>query len=116
MPRVMLKYMAMVCVHQLNIFPVKGGVSPYYSPHMIMKRQNFDFEKHCQVPFGAYVQAHQENHPTNTNAPRTIDAIYLRPLHNMQGGHEVMNLATGRAITMSKVTEQPTTQFAINAV
>ena len=27
-----------------------------------------------------------------------------------------MNLATGRAITMSKVTEQPATQFAINAV
>ena len=37
MPRVMLKYMAMVFVHKLNIFPVKGGVSPYYSPHMIMK-------------------------------------------------------------------------------
>ena len=95
-PRVMLRYIAMVSTQQLNLFPAKGGISEYYSPHMIMAKKNVDYNKHCQHTFGTFVQANQENNPTNTQAPRTIDAIYLRPLNNVQGGHEVMNLATGK--------------------
>ncbi len=75
----MLRYLAMVATHPLNMFPAKGGISPYYSPRVLLGGQDIDFNKHCQVPFGAYVQANQENDPKNTNAPRTIDAIYLRP-------------------------------------
>ncbi len=61
----------------LNLFLVKGGVSKHYSPKMIMSQQNLDYDKDCQVPFGAHVQANQDNNPTNTNLARTIDAIYL---------------------------------------
>ena len=67
----------MVVVGQLNMFPAKGGVSEYYSPHMILSRKNVDYNKHCAYTFGSYVQASQENNLTNTQAPRTIDAIYL---------------------------------------
>ena len=44
----------------LNVFLVKGGVSSYHSPNMIMimKGQGFDYKEHCQIPFGAYVQVH----------------------------------------------------------
>jgi hypothetical protein len=31
-PRIMIHYLAMVQTSQLNLFPVKGGVSAYYSP------------------------------------------------------------------------------------
>ena len=31
-PKTMLKYLAMVQTSQLNLFPVKGGVSKYFSP------------------------------------------------------------------------------------
>jgi hypothetical protein len=106
----------MVSTHQLNLFPAKGGVSAYLSPHMIMTGRNLDFAKHCQVPFGAYVQANQENDPTNTQAPRTIDAIYLRPMTNKQGGHELMNLRTGLVITRNKVWERPLTDLVIRAI
>jgi hypothetical protein len=58
----------------------------------------------------------QSNNPTNTNALRTIDAIYLRPMNNKQGGHEVMNLATGQVITRNRVWERPVTDLAIKAV
>jgi hypothetical protein len=91
-PCIMLKFLSMVCTHQLNLFLAKGGVSAYLSPHVIMTGRNLDFTKHCQVPFGAHVQANQKNDPTNTQAPRTIDAIYLRPITNKQGGHELINL------------------------
>jgi hypothetical protein len=59
----------MVSTHQLNLFPAKGGVSAYLSPYTIMTGRNLNYDKHCQVPFGAYVQANQENDPTNTQAP-----------------------------------------------
>ena len=53
----------MVCTHQLNLFLAKGGISPYLSPHVLVGGRNIDYEKHCQIPFGAYVQANQENNP-----------------------------------------------------
>ena len=115
-PKVMVRYLAMICTDQLNWFPVKGGISSYYSPKVIMSHQALDYNKHCQVPFGTYVQADQIPDPKNTPAARTIDAIYLRPLLNKQGGHEVMNLATGRVVTCVKVWEKPATEFVIKAV
>ena len=39
-----------------------------------------DSNKHCQCAFGTYVKAYQEDDPTNTQAARTIDAIYLQPM------------------------------------
>jgi hypothetical protein len=116
MPKVMLRYLAMVCAQQLNFFPAKGGVSPYYSPHVLLGGRDLDYNKHCQVPFGAYVQAVQENNPKNTNAPRTIEAIYLRPSNNIQGGHELMDLNSGRVITRPRVWELPVTSLVIKAV
>ena len=52
--------------------------------------------KNCQVPYGSYVQAEHDPKHRNTNKPRTVDGIYLRPLNNQQGGHEVMHLYTGK--------------------
>jgi hypothetical protein len=46
-PCIMLKYLLMVSSHQLNLFPAKGRVSGYLSPHVIMTgSRNLDFEKH----------------------------------------------------------------------
>ena len=56
-----------------------------FQPHTIMKHQSLDWNKHCRYEFGTYVQANQDNLPTNTNAPRTVDAIYLRPCWDRQG-------------------------------
>ena len=114
--RTTLHHLGMVSIQQLNLFPAKGGISEYLSPHVIMAKTNIDYNKHCQCTFGTYVQANQENNPTNTQAPRTIDAIYLRPLKNVQGSHELMNLATGSVITRNKVWERPATEMVIKAV
>ena len=108
--------LAMIETSKLNYFPVKGGVSKYYSPRMILEEKFLDFDKHFQVPFGTYVQAINEPAPTNSQGPHTIDAIYLRPLSNIQGGHEVMDLHTGKVITRRKVTEIPITKLVIKAV
>ena len=68
-PWLMTRMMVLNAVMQLNLVPAKGGVSKYFSPHTIMKHQSLDWNKHCRYKFGTYVQANQDNMPTNTNAP-----------------------------------------------
>jgi hypothetical protein len=77
-PRIMIRYLAMVQTSQLNLFPVKGGVSAYCSPRMILNQSNLDYSKHCIVPFGgAFVQANHETTKTSSNVTRSLDASYL---------------------------------------
>ena len=116
LPRIMIRYLAMTQATQLNLFPVKGGVSAHYSPRMILNQTNLDYVKHCSVPFGAYVQANHETNRRNSNATRTLDAIYLRPAQNQQGGHELMDLNSGQLITRNKIHEIPVTDVVIKAV
>jgi hypothetical protein len=115
-PKIMIKVLAMECTKRLNYFPPKGGVSPYYSPRMILHQENLDYAKHCRVPFGTYIQAHQEPSPTNTQHPRTLDCLYMRYLSNKQGGHELLDLRTGRLITRRAITPVPMTQSVIELV
>ena len=115
-PRVMIRYLAMTQTQQLNLFPVKGGISPYYSPATLLGLPTLDYTKHCQVPYGAFVQANHETNQTSSNITRTLDAIYLRPATNMQGGHELMDLNSGHVITRARVTQIPVTDVIIRAV
>jgi hypothetical protein len=52
----------------------------------------------------------------NSNAARTLDAIYLRPALNMQGGHELYDRNSGRVITLARVTQIPVTDVVIKAI
>ena len=98
----------------MNLFPAKHGVSSHYSPHMIVTGRNFDYEKQCVCEFGTYVQGTAAT--TNTNLSRTVDAIYLRPANSIQGGHELMNLSTGKLITCAKVKPVAMTDLVLQAV
>jgi hypothetical protein len=71
-PRIMINYLAMTQANKLNLFPVKGGVSKYYSPPMILNQTNLDYTKHCVVPFGAYVQANHQSTKTSLNIREAI--------------------------------------------
>ena len=67
-----------------NSFPPVGGVSDTLSPQAIVTGLEVDYEKHCQLEFGTYVQTHEESN--NTMTSRTTGAIALRPTGNKQGG------------------------------
>ena len=83
---------------------------------MILNQTNLDYTKHCVVPFGAYVQANHESTKTSLNVTRTLDAIYLRPAQNQQGGHELMDLNSGQLDSRNIVHEIPVTDVVIKAV
>ena len=46
-------------------------------------------------------------------AMHPIHAIYLRPVQNMQGGHELTDLTSGLVITQANVTEIPVTNLVL---
>ena len=89
------------------MFPEKNGVSKYSSPLMIIFQENVDYENHLKMLFGTYVLANNEPKPTNTNAPRCLDCIYLRDKYITQGGHELLHLNPNPVITCNSIT--PTT-------
>ena len=100
----------------INAFPPKGGVSSSLSPRNIMTGIQFDYNKHCQLQFGDYVQAHQEPSPTNTQASRTVGATCLGPTGNIQGSYKFMNLRTGKRVTRRRWTKLPMPQEVIDRV
>jgi hypothetical protein len=101
----------------INAFPSKGGVSYEISPRNIMPGIQLDYNKHCQLPFGSYIQAHQEPSPTSTQAARTVGAmICLGPTGNIQGSYKFLNLRTARIITCRCWTPLPMPQKVIDPV
>ena len=114
--RVMTKILVMESAKKLNFFPAKHGISPYYSPRMILHAKTLDFKKHCRYAFGSYVQGHDEPGITNTNLARTSDCIYLRYNDAHQGGHELLHLPTNRMITRRHITETPITPAVISQI
>jgi hypothetical protein len=82
----------------LNAFPPASGISQTYSPRTIMTGTTLDYKKHCRLSFGAYVETHEENKPSNTLKERTQAAICLGPTANFQGSYKFLCLRTGRHI------------------
>ena len=72
-----------------------------------MTRIKLDYSKHCRLPFGSYVQVHDEPSPTNSPIARTVGAITLGPTGNLQGGYKFLNLWTGKNITRCNWTHLP---------
>ena len=60
----MVRYLAVVCAKHLNVFPAKNGVSKYYSPHMIISRETYDYKKHCVCEFGTFEREVLTGFPT----------------------------------------------------
>jgi hypothetical protein len=101
-------------VFWLNSFPARDGVSDTLSPCAIVTGSHIDFNKHCKLEFGAYVQAHEEH--DNTMATRTTGAIALRPTGNAQGGYFLYSLSTGRVLNRNNWTALPMPQDVIARV
>jgi hypothetical protein len=116
-PLTMLIQLIYSSILWIYAFPPKSGVSTNLSPRNIMTGIQFDYyQKHCQLQFGSYVQAHQEPSPTNTQEAQTVGAICLGPTGNIQGSYKFLNLRTGKRITRRSWTLLPMPQEVIDCV
>jgi hypothetical protein len=75
LPSVMVKILAMESTKKLNFLPPTNGMSPYYSPRMIIHQENIEHAKYCAISLGTYVQEHTEPMRTKTQHPRYIASI-----------------------------------------
>ena len=78
-----------------NMFTLKGGVSQTQSPSELILNRKLNFNAHCKVEFGEYVQTHEEH--DNSMQTRTVGAIATQP-SNDDGAYYFINLTTGRRI------------------
>ena len=88
-----------------NSFPAEDGISPTLSPRAIVIGTLIDYNKHCKLEFGTYVQVHEEH--DNSMATRTTGAIALRPTGNEQGGYYFYSLTSGRVLNRNHWTALP---------
>jgi hypothetical protein len=95
MPNRMIVELIKFVVLWRNAFPPSSGISKTYSPRTIMTGTTLNYNKHCKLPFGTYVETHEMNTPTNTMKERTRVAICLGPTANFQGSYKFLCLRTG---------------------
>ena len=101
----MIEFLDFEVVRKFDNFLVKEVLSPFYSPQTIAVQQILDYNKHCTIPFGAFVQANNENNTTDSNVLCTINGVYLGSLDKIQGVHEIFYLCSLRVITRRKIIE-----------
>jgi hypothetical protein len=116
MPNRMIVELINSVILGINAFPPSSGVSYTNSPQTITTGTTLDYAKHCKLPFGAYVETHDMNTPTNNMKERTHAAICLGPTANFQGSYNFMCLRTGRRITRKQFRELPMPATVIEAV
>ena len=89
----------------LNCFPHKDGIHATLSPCTIVTGSNINYNKHCKIQFGTYVQVHEQHN--NSMATRTSGAVALRPTGNAQGSHYLLSLHSGKHIVCNNWTILP---------
>jgi hypothetical protein len=61
------------------------GISQTMSPRSITTGLDVDYNKHCRIEYGQYVQTHEKH--DNSMVTRAVGALALRPTGNQQGGY-----------------------------
>jgi len=95
-PKKMKVAMIHYAVFWLNLIPKSD--QDYSPKDLILGEQKIDYKILCQLPFGAYVQVHDDKDVTNNIDSRTTGAINLEPIGNVQGTHKFLSLKTGEIL------------------
>lgn len=91
-------------VFWLNNIPKEDQIQ---SPReIVMGEQVLDYKTVCKLPFGSYVQVHEDQQITNTMEPITTGAITLGPSY-LNGGYKFFSSMTGEIIIRRKLSELP---------
>jgi hypothetical protein len=115
LPAQMLVHAVLFVTKQLNLFPVRGGLSSKLSPKQIMSGKVVHY-KFCAMGFGQYCQIHEEDQPRNGMVARMQGAILLGPSGSAQGGHKFFALTTDKVVIPWAWTELPTSAAIIEQV
>ena len=112
----MIRHLAIIATTKFNLFPVKGGILAYSSTYMILNQRNWDYRKYFPVCICFVCSVNSVKQATNKNLSHTVVTIYLPTTNNLKRGHERMDIATGRLITLPNFYPCIMTKSVIKAV
>jgi hypothetical protein len=115
-PRCMKIEFVYFIVLWLKAFPVRTGISDWFSPPEILVRWQLDYKKHCRVLPGTYCEIHNKPDPSNSMVACTHKGIALGPTGNLQGSMKFNCLNTGRVLKRRSFTAMPMPQRIIKQV
>jgi hypothetical protein len=69
---VLVVHLVRYCVGMINLCPKSTSTTTTMSPKEMFTGRKVDVKRECRLPFGAYVQVHEDNMITNTMAPRSL--------------------------------------------
>jgi hypothetical protein len=95
-PMRMLIELVYHCTFWLKSFPNYAGIPESLSPRTVITGCHFDYNKHCKLEFGEYVQAHEEH--DNSVLANNVGAIAFRLIGNTQGTYIFYILNTGKKL------------------
>ena len=113
LPPVFIIDMVYSSIFWRNMFALKGGVSKAQSPSEIVLNHKLNYNTHCKVEFGEYVQTHEEHN--NDMKSCTLGAIATRP-SNEAGLYYFISLQTGRRINRRSWTSLPMPEAVVSQV
>ena len=76
-PKIILLYIVQEAANKLNYFPVKNGISPHYSPRMIVSKKTLNYATHRMHDTGEFVMAHNDKLIKNNLNPRALECICI---------------------------------------
>ena len=80
-----------------------------------MHEYKLDYNRHCQIPLGTYVNTFNNRKKTNNQSPRKMGIIYLTVNLNKLKGNVVMDLKSELPINRRKVTEITVRHLVVKA-
>jgi hypothetical protein len=105
LPKKMKIAMIHYIVFWLNLIPKSD--QDYLPKDLIFGEEKIDHKTLCQLPFGAYVQLHNDKEITKNMESRTTGAMILGPTGNVQGTHNFFSLKTGEILVRQNWIELP---------
>lgn len=98
LPNVLVIHLVYYCVAMINSFPRSSSIAPGVPPKETLTGRKMDFKRDCSLKFGSYVQVYEEDLVTNTLKERTLGAISLGPVGNIQGSYNFLSLKTWKVV------------------
>ncbi len=113
LPHVLMKYLVYFCVNRLNLLPSHLRMDSIAPTEAITGRK-IDYKIHVRGSFGDYCQIEMPNVVKNSMEARTLGAILLYPVGNVQGSYHFCVLATAAVVTRDRWVTLPIPQEVIN--
>ena len=108
LPRTLKRELIYFAVSSLNHYIRPHGIVPETSPSQLVTGQVLDAAYNCCLPIGAFCNVAFYDNPRNsTDIARTVDALALRPIGNIQGGYYFLRLDTWKRISRHDWMELP---------